>query len=100
MSALRLRIELTRPARRDVRDILSFTLQIHGERQVAEYKRRINSAIKAIADNPHIGRKKHGRFGYQTGRHLIFYRVDESSIYVLRILHDRMDAVRHLPEGK
>ncbi|MGH8498157.1 MAG: type II toxin-antitoxin system RelE/ParE family toxin, partial [Methylococcales bacterium] len=60
MSAPKFRLELTEPAKLDFRDILSFTLRNWGEGQLAEYKRKINDALTAISENPHIGCKKHG----------------------------------------
>ncbi len=33
----------------------------------------------------------------RSGRHLIFYRATATTLIVLAILHDQMDAVRHLP---
>ena len=36
---------------------------------------------------------------HMQGRHRIYYRIDNTRIYVLRILHDRMGAVRHLPDN-
>ncbi len=99
MSAPEFRLELSEPARADFRDLLSFTLQTWGESQFIEYKNKINSALNAIADNPNIGRKRHGLMVYTTGRHLIFYRMEQTTLYILRILHERMDAVRHLPDN-
>lgn len=98
MSAPEFSLELTESAEADFRDLLSFTLQIWGEEQLATYKNKINDALKTIEANPLIGIKKHGLRVYHTGRHRIFYRMETTRIYVLRILHDSMDAVRHLPE--
>ncbi|CAK0743441.1 toxin ParE1/3/4 [Gammaproteobacteria bacterium] len=92
------RLELSEPAQQDFRDILSFTLQTWGEGQLADYKNKLDSALKAIVKHPQIGRTKHGMLVYHIGRHLIFYRIDETTktIFVVRILHERMDAARHL----
>lgn len=98
MSAPELRLELSEPAQRDFRDILSYTLQTWGEEQLAEYARKLDGALRAIAENPQLGRPKHGMMVYPVGRHLIFYQVEEAAptVYVVRILHERMDASRHL----
>jgi len=38
-------------------------------------------------------------FGYQSGQHLIFYRVlDSSKIEIIRILHSRMDLKKRVQE--
>lgn len=96
MSAHKLQITLARKARYDLSDILSFTLQTYGEVQLTKYRDMINDALIAIAKNPQLGHKIYGVMVYNVGRHKIFYRVENSTIYVLRILHDRMDAVRYL----
>ena len=92
-------LELSEPARQDFRDILSFTLQIWGEGQLADYRRKLDNALKTIAGNPQIGRAKHGMRAYPVGRHLVFYRIGETArtVFVVRILHERVDAARHLP---
>jgi toxin ParE1/3/4 len=99
MSAPKFQIELARRAKIDFRDLLSFTGQTWGEKQRVTYRDRIIRALQMIAQNPKLGRKRNGLMAYQAGQHRIFYRVEGAKIYVLRILHDRMDAMRHLPEN-
>ena len=99
MSAPKYQLELTEPAKVDFRDLLSFTLRTWGEEQLAQYKRKINDALTAIAGNPQLGRKRHGLMIYHAGRHRIYYRMENARIYVLHILYNRMDAVRHLPDN-
>lgn len=57
MSAHKLQLVLTEPAKQDFRDILSFTLQTWGEGQFDEYRRKIDGALHTIAENPDIGHK-------------------------------------------
>ena len=99
MSAPEFRLELTESAKADFRDLLSFTLQTWGESQLIEYKNKINKALSDIADKPNIGRKRHGLMVYSTGRQMIFYCMEKTTLYVLHILHERMDAVRYLPDN-
>lgn len=98
MSALSFRLILSEPAQQDLRDILSYTLQTWSEGQLADYKRKLDGALNAITENPQAGRSRHGMRVYPVGRHLVFYRIDEiaQTVFVVRILHERMDAVRHL----
>ena len=84
MSVPEFHLELSDLAQLDFRDILSFTLQMWGEDQLIEYKGKIDGALQTIAGNPGIG------------RHQIFYLVDGATVYVVRILHERMNASRHL----
>ncbi len=76
--------------------MLAFTAQKWGNKQLAEYQKKIADALGMIADNPQLGRKKYGIMVYTVGRHMIFYRVENDTIYVLRILHEHMDSLRHL----
>ena len=98
MSVRNFRLELSEPAQQDFRDILSFTLQTWGEWQLVEYRSKLNGALQAITENPQAGRAKHGMMVYPVGRHSVFYQIEESAqtVYVVRILHERMDASRHL----
>lgn len=98
MSVRNFRLELSESARQDFRDILSFTLQTWGERQLVEYRKKLDSALQVIAENPQAGSARHGMMVYPVGRHVVFYQVDDNArtVYVVRILHGRMDALRHL----
>ncbi len=98
MSVRNFRLELSESARQDFRDILSFTLQTWGERQLVEYRQKLDSALQVIAENPQAGSARHGMMVYPVGRHVVFYQVDDNArtVYVVRILHGRMDALRHL----
>lgn len=97
MSAPEFKLKLARAARSDLASLLSFTLQTWGRAQFLAYQEKLNAALAAIAANPRAGKPRHGLLVHQVGRHRIFYRVEDTVIIVLRILHDRMDAGRHLP---
>ena len=45
-----------------------------------------------------IGRTKHKLLVYAAGKHLIYYRIEAATVYVVRILHERMDAAHHLDD--
>ncbi len=98
MSAPEFHFELSELAELDFRDILSFTLQMWGEHQFAEYKGMIDGALQTIARNPGIGRQHDDTTlrVFPVGRHQIFYIVDDATVYIVRILHERMNASRHL----
>jgi toxin ParE1/3/4 len=100
MSPPKFHLRLSDRAKLDFRDILSHTMQIWGERQFIEYKGIPDAALKQIERNPDLGRERllPGFRSFQAGNHVIFYRIDESSIHVVRILHGRMDFTRHLSE--
>ena len=91
---------LSAEAQDDLEDIFSYTLQTWGLEQLSEYSALINSTLAAIADNPNLGHSRpeiESRYRcLGAGHHLIFYRVGEATVYVVRILYGRMDVSRHL----
>ncbi len=96
MSVPKYQLIITQLAKQDFRDVISYTLQIWGKLQSQNYAQKINMALNAICENPEIGRKKHERLVYRAGRHQIYYKIKEREIWVIRILHESMDATRHL----
>jgi toxin ParE1/3/4 len=102
MSRRNYSLALASEAEDDLEDIFSYTLQTWGEQQLADYAGVIERALEAIASNPFLGHSRADLTpGYRcfiAGRHLIIYRIEEETIYVLRVLHERMDIRRHLSE--
>jgi toxin ParE1/3/4 len=108
----RWRIVLGREADRDFEMIMTWTADRFGARQADNYRKVIDATLQELRrSGPDIlGSKareeirpglrtvhvaRHGR----RGRHVILFRLAGSeTIEVLRILHDSMDTVRHIPE--
>jgi toxin ParE1/3/4 len=61
---------------------------------------QLDRRFALLADSPTVGRScdaiRLGYRKYHEGRHLIFYVLIPEGIKVVRILHDSMDAERHL----
>ncbi|MFZ3125191.1 MAG: type II toxin-antitoxin system RelE/ParE family toxin [Acidovorax sp.] len=103
-------VRLTDQAAQDVEDILDWTLEQFGPRQLEIYTDAINDALEVLNEGPtNVGVRWHPELGEAVatlhvarygsrGRHLLVFRVDDpqSVIEVLRILHDSMDLLRHL----
>jgi toxin ParE1/3/4 len=100
MSAPKLPVILAPRARRDLDNILVYTLQHWGEEQEAIYADRIRRALALIGDNPLVGRSRDdlrvGVRAFPIEQHLIIYEVRQTSVRVARILHRRMNAHRAL----
>jgi toxin ParE1/3/4 len=64
------------------------------------YTDEITAAFDQLANNPQTGTPcDYIRKGYRRsriGRHAIYFRITDYGIAVIRVLHDRMDAPRHL----
>ena len=88
-------------AEQDIEGIWKYTFKAWGLDQANRYIDELITALSNIATNPLIGQKvDHIRKGYhrtRVGRHAIYYYCTDYGIAVIRILHDRMLPVRHLP---
>lgn len=87
-------------AERDLTDIWLYTAGRWGEDQADHYLDRIAEALDLLATHPDIGSDcsdiRAGYRKFRAGRHLIFYRLADNTLYVVRVLHDQMDIERHL----
>lgn len=95
-----LQLTLSPKARQDFIDILRFTGETWGEKQLLIYRDRINEALHAISCNPKLGHPRNDlpptHHAYLVGSHIIIYRLRENRIAVVRILHQRMSLSRHV----
>jgi toxin ParE1/3/4 len=95
---------LLRPAAwQDLEDIWNYSDYQWGEKRADAYIRQLNEGFLLLADAPETGRDcsdiRPGYRKYQVARHVIFYRItSDGDIEIVRILHERMDVERHLPE--
>jgi len=108
---------LAQPARRDIAKILSKSRADHGDEAERRYRALLLVAFKRIAADPKgistIGREqvvpglrsfhiRHSRnespeAPVARAVHLIVYRIDEvGRVVILRVLHERMDPIRHM----
>ena len=102
------RIVRSRLAKRDISDVLRFTIERWGKEQAKIYRQLILDALEAIAADPSCGSQRfavrEGVRGYHIkragarARHIVFYRVTKvGDVEVIRFLHDAMDFDQHLP---
>jgi toxin ParE1/3/4 len=82
-------------AEADLEEIWRYSVDQWGEKQADAYISALVAAAETIAEHPHRGVAcDHIREGYRktsAGTHVIFYRVTEQQIDIVRILHKRMD---------
>lgn len=99
---VKLKYRLTVAAEQDYADILRYTLQTWGKKQYNKYRMLLRKALERVADHPALGKRRDelcsGCLSYPAGKHVIFYRSTDTGIEILRILHDSMDAQRHIGE--
>jgi toxin ParE1/3/4 len=85
----------------DLEDIWLYTVRNWSAAQAEHYHSRLMAAIEDLASGVRTGRNLEVRAGYlkcPVGLHFICYRLSESHLDVIRILHQRMDVAAHLAE--
>lgn len=91
---------LTPAAERDLESIWTYPVQQWGEEQANRYTDFLTAAFAELAQSPETAPAcDYIRPGYRrrsVERHMIYFRITNYGIAVVRILHDRMDALRHL----
>ena len=93
---------LTKEAAEDLYRIWEYTVDTWSERQADKYYTTLISAFKKLADNPLNTGKSYelihaGLWGLSVGKHVVFFLVQESGdVLIVRILHSKMDFMRHL----
>lgn len=91
---------LTPAAEGDLESIWAYTARQWGVEQADRYIDFLTAAFAELANSPQTAPAcNHIRPGYLrwgVERHMIYFRVTDYGIAVIRVLHDRMDAPRHL----
>jgi toxin ParE1/3/4 len=109
MAGQRWRVRLGAAAELDFANILKWTTENFGARQSRLYRDAIVHAIGELADGPDVAGSKardeimaglrtlHIARRGRRGSHFLMYRATpNSTIEIVRILHDRMDLRRHV----
>jgi toxin ParE1/3/4 len=94
------RYVLSPRAQGDLDEIWTYTVKHWGIGQAMIYLRQIGQHIEIVAAQPMLGRAcpevRVGYYKYPSGSHVLFYRLIDGGIDVVRILHERIDVGRHL----
>jgi toxin ParE1/3/4 len=87
--------KLARAALADLRDIEAYTYDNWGAEQRNLYVRALAATFQRLAENPDAGRLRpdirDGLRSYVCRQHVVFYRVSESAVEILRVLHHSRD---------
>jgi len=90
---------LSRRAAADLESIYEFTRERWSEKQADKYYGELVSGFDDLASGKRMGRYAElgeGVLKLPLGSHVVFYKVGESSIDIIRVLHQAMDVSRHL----
>jgi toxin ParE1/3/4 len=98
MSALQLTIAPA--AQADLKNIYHYGLQQWGQTQSESYLEALKEHIWQLTEQPMMGIERPDLFpgtrSLAIGSHTLFYRITESSVDIIRLLHGRQDPNRHL----
>jgi toxin ParE1/3/4 len=86
-------------AEADLEEIWLYTRDRWSLEQAESYLRAMSEAFAGLASGSLVGRVSNVRNGYlkyAVGSHLIFYVKIADGVEVVRVLHERMDVLRHL----
>ena len=91
------RFALTPAARRDLAQIWFYTADHWGVELADAYVIRIEGDLSSAAIGSPLVRAFEGKWRIRSGHHVCFFRkLDDGTIEVIRILHERMDPTLHL----
>jgi toxin ParE1/3/4 len=83
----------------DLEGVYLYTLRTWSLRQAESYIGDLVAAFEGLAAGVKTGRMAdvaEGYFKMPVGSHVIFYRDGDDAIDIIRVLHQAMDASRHL----
>lgn len=91
--------KLSNLAAKDFEGIFEYTLVNFGVSKADEYTKSLQCALEMLSSNPLIGLKcaeiSEGIRRYNHSKHVIFYRQRTKDIFVIRVLHQQMEPLKH-----
>lgn len=86
---------LSEIADKDLEDIFDYTLNEFGFNQAETYLLEIEEIFQNLFLNPRLGKKrdeiKKGLYSFPKDNHVIFYRILDHHIRIVRVLHGSRD---------
>ncbi len=86
---------LTNKAVDDLSNIWNYTYNVWSEKQADKYYNQLIDYCQDISENPKLGKRydeiDSNILGYKANQHIIFYRIKQQDIEIVRILHGKMD---------
>ncbi|MFT6338482.1 MAG: toxin ParE1/3/4 [Saprospiraceae bacterium] len=95
-----LKLKIKPEAENDLSKIFEYTAMNWGVDQADNYQDDLFAGMKLITTQEQLGKEyPYAERSYRklhVKRHLIFYRIENKTCIIIRILHDRMDIMQHL----
>ena len=90
----------TPEAENDLQSIIDYTIEQWGKVQAHHYIDGLENIAAQLAENPDLGTDRaqliHGLLSFPYESHVLYYLRQDHGITIIRVLHKRMDAQRHL----
>ena len=90
---------LSEIADKDLEDIFDYTFDEFGFNQAEKYLLEIEEIFQHLIVNPQIGKKrdeiKQGLYSFPKDNHIIFYRILDNHIRIVRVLHGSRDISKY-----
>mgnify|MGYP003611575179 FL=1 len=90
---------LSEIADKDLEDIFDLTFDEFGFDQAEKYLLEIEEIFQNLIINPQIGKKrdeiKQGLYSFPKDNHIIFYRILDNHIRIVRVLHGSRDIPKY-----
>ncbi|HEY7029749.1 MAG TPA: type II toxin-antitoxin system RelE/ParE family toxin [Thermomicrobiales bacterium] len=100
MSAPSRSLVLTTEATADIANTLLYSANQWGMRQRDISAQRLSAAIDRLTRFPDLGRIRDdlpaGMHAHPVEQHVVYYRVDDQAVTIIRVLHGKMNAPAHL----
>ena len=94
--------QLSEAAARDIESIFESSKIDFGIIQTEKYFKDLKKCFELLNSNPQIGSKaldlKSGYYRFPHRSHIIFYRIRKEGIFIVRVLHERMDITKRIEE--
>ncbi len=91
---------LSPQAQNSLKQISRYTTENFGEQQKRKYIKLLREKMRGAANSPYKGQKrseiKEGYHSIRAGRHHIYYRIQETHIEIIDVLHQSMEPGLHI----
>lgn len=91
---------LSLQAQKSIKQISKYTLENYGESQRKQYLKILRKQMRLIANSPKQGRErsdiKPGYYSIKAEKHHIYYRIRNTHIEVIDVLHQSMEPKLHI----